>query len=117
MWTKGPYDPPEAANMLSCVEPLSSQPGIVVESLSERGPREMISQCAWCKGVELGLWHIRLPWVRTVIQGWSLRLPFGISFRLNVTHGVCPECARKIYEDARRRRPLKRFRHAREVLA
>jgi len=64
----------------------------------------MVTQCAWCNGIKLGAWYLHLPWVRGVVHGWSLRLPMGPSLIVKTTHGVCPECAGKVYERATRQR-------------
>jgi hypothetical protein len=64
----------------------------------------VVTQCAWCKRVSLGPWYVHLPRVNGIVHSWSLRLGFGISLRLRASHGVCPECAARVYEVARSRR-------------
>ena len=64
----------------------------------------MVTQCAWCNGIKLGAWYLHLPWVREVVQEWSFRLPAGPTLTVKTTHGVCPECAGKVYELAARQR-------------
>lgn len=55
-----------------------------------------ISQCAWCNGIKLGKWYLRIPGVGKVTYQRAVKLPFGMSLCVITTHGLCPKCAEQI---------------------
>ncbi len=59
-----------------------------------------ISQCAWCNGIKLGRWYVRLPRVNKVTYHQSFHLPLGSSLTITTSHGLCLSCAEKVFGSA-----------------
>ncbi len=56
-----------------------------------------MSQCAWCRGVRLWRWYLRLPRMPLLLWMWTVSLPHPLpSLTIGTTHGACPRCAERV---------------------
>lgn len=62
-----------------------------------------ITQCAWCRGIRLGRWYLRLPLLPLLPWRWLLSIPPVLALEISTTYGVCPKCARRARRAAERR--------------
>ncbi len=63
-----------------------------------------ITQCAWCRGIKVWRWYVRKPKPPLLVWQEHVRLPYLPPLVLSMTHGACPQCARRVNESARRSR-------------
>lgn len=61
-----------------------------------------ITQCAWCRGIKVWRWYVRKPKPPLLVWQEQVRLPYLPSVVVSMTHGACPDCARRVNETARR---------------
>lgn len=73
--------------VISIIKDLSSVISAIEKTISERKRQNLLALCAWCKKV------------RTGDDSWeSIERYLTQSGAGTITHGICPECAEKIFE-------------------
>ncbi|MCX7793216.1 MAG: GAF domain-containing protein [Thermodesulfovibrionales bacterium] len=73
--------------VLSIIKDLNQVVSVIEKNLSEKRRQSLIPICAWCKKVRTGddFWES--------IESYLINSGAG-----NITHGICPDCAEKIFE-------------------